>query len=787
MAQRPQPSLRLADGGSFITRWAQSVMRPDATAKRLREADAPPPPPAAPASAPVRAPAPPPPNPNATPDNPAGIRFQDGGHVPGTGRGDKIPAKYEPGEFVVSNDMIDDNPGLREQLSGLRADTLAARGKTVEEADAKALRYHGGLRGGAHGQETRDEELQGVRRHAERGVEGVGDSTAYARRSGSGRGEGLQRVTLRAAEGFPGIDVTERPWQGSADSRLFARDPGPGNPNVGRAAPPVAAPIEPAAPAAPKAPGAASRLLGSADDWKNFASGPADSPYKTLRMTPPSAPSSAPGMVGKAAGVLGKAAGVAQGAVGVYDAYKGIQEGDAQRAGAGAADALAAGALFTPAAPVAGAYLGLRGAWDTGKAIYDNLGEGTQNVIGGTVNQIGLNTGLWGVDDSAKMQLDAAAPTALRKTAPGAPTQTRPEDTSAGPPESAAQPAVSQNSLRRIDAPGQSPLFTNVPDGGQFGNDSLMSRGQISAQSMAAADALAGSQLRESMGRVQAAQSGGASPASLRRERLMDQLQSRELGARKTARLGLAAMDQQEQAANQRYATDSSLRGQMYTADTQLGAKQMEMQRGLRQQQLKGEIFRAAGGKPEAAAQIAASYGLDAKDFTDMASASQTRDHNATTNARKRLEGMAVRSDDKGGTVVDPGRLARLESTLGKMAPGWQHMSEPEQAKHLATAEASVNLLEGLNDRRNNGFWQSIGVDGSSASLDKLPIEAMKGGRLKTVKALEGAFTGGGVERKDYVIETGDGHKLYLPRDKVNQGELELLKSRGVDISSLQK
>lgn len=38
MVQRPQPSLRLADGGSFITRWAQSVMRPDATANRLRQA-----------------------------------------------------------------------------------------------------------------------------------------------------------------------------------------------------------------------------------------------------------------------------------------------------------------------------------------------------------------------------------------------------------------------------------------------------------------------------------------------------------------------------------------------------------------------------------------------------------------------------------------------------------------------------------------------------------------------------------------------------------------------------
>ena len=137
---RPQPSLRFADGGSFITRWAEGVMRPNATAKRLREIEAPPPPP--PAQPP--APPPPPPNPRVTKDNPAGIRFQDGGYVPGTGRGDKIPAKYEPGEFVVSNDMIDDNPGLREQLAGLRAETLAARGKTVAEADAKALRRDSG-------------------------------------------------------------------------------------------------------------------------------------------------------------------------------------------------------------------------------------------------------------------------------------------------------------------------------------------------------------------------------------------------------------------------------------------------------------------------------------------------------------------------------------------------------------------------------------------------------------------------------------------------------------------
>ena len=75
----------------------------------------------------------------------AAAGLQDGGQVPGSGHGDKIPAKYEPGEFVVSNDMIDDNPGLRETLHSLRAETLAARGKTVAEADAGAVK-HGPLK-----------------------------------------------------------------------------------------------------------------------------------------------------------------------------------------------------------------------------------------------------------------------------------------------------------------------------------------------------------------------------------------------------------------------------------------------------------------------------------------------------------------------------------------------------------------------------------------------------------------------------------------------------------------
>lgn len=69
-----------------------------------------------------------------------------GGDVPGTGTGDKIPAKYEPGEFVVSNDMLDAQPELRGHLQTLRKDVLAEKGMTPEQADAKALGNPKGLR-----------------------------------------------------------------------------------------------------------------------------------------------------------------------------------------------------------------------------------------------------------------------------------------------------------------------------------------------------------------------------------------------------------------------------------------------------------------------------------------------------------------------------------------------------------------------------------------------------------------------------------------------------------------
>lgn len=140
----------MADGGELIARWANRLVgnNPKAQEQRGRseERDAPPPPPPPKMMHGGELPnvmfanggEVPKPQPPQTPI-PEWMRYalRDGGVVPGKGEGDKIPALYEPGEFVVSNDMIERNPGLREHLHSLRDETLEAQGKDPEEVDRK--------------------------------------------------------------------------------------------------------------------------------------------------------------------------------------------------------------------------------------------------------------------------------------------------------------------------------------------------------------------------------------------------------------------------------------------------------------------------------------------------------------------------------------------------------------------------------------------------------------------------------------------------------------------------
>lgn len=123
----------------------------------------------------------------------------------------------------------------------------------------------------------------------------------------------------------------------------------------------------------------------------------------------------AAGLVGGAAKLAGK---VLPGLGAAYSGYDAVQEGMAGNIpGAinSGTDALAAGALYTPAAPVAGAYLGGKAA---GSFINSAMSEQAKETLGGTINQGLRNLGIGGVDDTAILQnraAEAARPAAVAK------------------------------------------------------------------------------------------------------------------------------------------------------------------------------------------------------------------------------------------------------------------------------------------------------------------------------------------------------------------------------------
>ena len=740
------------------------------------------------------------------------LRFADGGIVPGTGRGDKIPAKYEPGEFVVSNDMIDDNPGLREQLSGLRAETLAARGKTVEEADAQVL--NGGRRPSLRAADGFDplgrmaKDLTGQNPLPPRSPVGnMADDLSRNARAAVPEGPAVRPTAPLPPDAAAAYDASPEGRATKAQVLKDTRGYFQGNPS---AAPTGTAPPAPTA----TTPSTASKWFGAADDWKGMAGSQAGS----LKLAPPEAP----GRVAKGFGAL-------QGAAGAYNAYQGVQEGDALKTGVGAADAVAAGALFTPAAPIAGAYLGVRGAYDTAKAaggaIYNNLSEGARDVVGGTVNQIGLNTGLWGVDDGAKMQMDAAAPTTLRKTAPGAPTQTRPEDTFAGPPAAAAgaaSPATDPGAPRRVDRPGQSPLFTNVADDAPYiGNNALMARGNgPSAQNMAAADNLAASnditprlraqaqydaevanaqRINSMQQRMNGAGSRSAqldlrSPENLAarnasvtstisrdgRPRLRSEVEAETARTRMAQDAQIAQMKNQTEQRGQdvsadssRYGSDNSLRSQMYSSDAQLGAKRMEMQRSLRQQQVMGELWKASGGDPAKFQSLAMQYGLPdaAKQGGDMVAARQTQAKANSEDAQSTFKGMFLDKEGK----PDAGGEAMAHHAASQIVPGWENMSQEQRNAARPRVVEYVNMLQQANNNRDTGWLQKAGIAKSSDMRSQMPD--MTGATLSDVGWWEGATTPN-IGRGDKKVTLKSGAEMHF--DSLNEAQKRLLEINGV-------
>jgi hypothetical protein len=200
-----------------------------------------------------------------------------------------------------------------------------------------------------------------------------------------------------------------------------------------------------------------------------------------------------------------------------------------------------------------------------------------------------LTAGAGSTAASAAMGAEAAGPNVAQPAALARPADpmgsavasTATASPSADTPAQPAQPGGA-GGIRRIDRPGQSPLYTNLPDSSSdLQSFTARPAGGPSAQNMAAADALAGRQQDESMQRVQAAQyraevAARNSPDALR-GRAIDALASRQLGSRRVAELLIGAASGMDTNATQR--TRDAADAQRYTAADNLARQEF----GLKQ------------------------------------------------------------------------------------------------------------------------------------------------------------------------------------------------------------
>lgn len=318
--------------------------------------------------------------------------LQDGGTVPGKGTGDKIPALYEPGEFVVSNAMLDAAPQLREQLHDLRGNVLARQGKSVEQADAEAV--GGKTLRAANGVATdwTSRALQGQRMTpTPTPMQSVANSLSTpqpapvaAPQASKYTPPPVDPTTGRYAHGTQNGTPQQGPRGGANNSGVgVSGGSGAGSTNLaGGAGRTLRAGVslEPTAGGLIR-----DKLLGTSKDWGKV--GELAGKARNL-----------PGV--GLAGTLLK--GVAA-PVSAYQTYQDVDKGDYGSAAVHGVDTAAGAALFTPAMPAAAAYLGARTAYEAPQMLRDELGESGLDAVGGTINQIGLRSGLWGTDDSTHL------------------------------------------------------------------------------------------------------------------------------------------------------------------------------------------------------------------------------------------------------------------------------------------------------------------------------------------------------------------------------------------------
>ena len=228
-----------------------------------------------------------------------------------------------------------------------------------------------------------------------------------------------------------------------------------------------------------------------------------------------------------------------------------------------------------------------------------------------------------------------------------------------------------------------------------------------------------------------------------------------------------------------RYGSDSSLHGQMYSADAQRGGKQAETQQKLREQQLMGALWKAADGNPAVFQNLAMRYGLAdaAKQGGDMVGAQQTRAKANSEDAQSTFKGLFTDKENK----RDEHAEAQAHQLASQIVPGWENMNPEQRNANRAKVVDATRAVQGMNKLRNNGWGQAIGWDAPTPEYSQLPD--LNGATVGDVGFLEGAARKD-VSKNDTKITLRNGEVRFLPAGTLSEAQLRMMQENGATRST---
>ena len=230
-----------------------------------------------------------------------------------------------------------------------------------------------------------------------------------------------------------------------------------------------------------------------------------------------------------------------------------------------------------------------------------------------------------------------------------------------------------------------------------------------------------------------------------------------------------------------RYGADRRLDGDMVQAEAttqaaSLRGRQASMAAQMERQAV-SQAMQMAGGDRLTAARILSGMGYDSSKLLSQESAEQGIAIKSREDSEAYLKDLSLGDDGK----VDPGRLARNQALANDITGGKWASATPAQRKELqGDVRRGVQILEGLNQYRDTGLLQAVGLDDSSPAFSSLPN--VQGATITRVGLVDGAVTPK-AGKGDFQISTPSGEVLYVPASALDQASLKMLERMGAKLN----